>query len=335
MPLISVIVPVHNAEQTVLETIHSIQQQTWTDLEIIVINDGSTDQSLARLQSIDDPRLQIFSYENAGLPTARNRGIVRAQGTYLSFIDADDLWLPDKLALQLQALRQCPEAGAAYCWMASMREQGRDRRFFQADPVQFTGDIYPQLLLQNFIGSGSNILVRREAIDTVGDFDPTLKSCEDWDFYLRLAAHRPFVLVPKNLVLYRHAAGSMSSKAMVMEQAGLTVIERAYAQAPAVLQVQKPRTLARHYFYCAEQFLAHAQSRQGVQQARQRMLRAIRTDPSLFRERNTQMLLVKLLLRGIFSDSVITALRQVTHNYRYPPITDPRQDETTPRNPSI
>ncbi len=333
MPLISVIIPVYNAGRTVLETIRSVQVQTFSDLEVIIINDGSTDDSLAKLQSIHDPRLAIFSYENGGLPVARNRGLDHAQGEYVSFIDADDIWLPEKLALQLQALEQSPTAGAAYSWTAAMQEQNSTISFAQASQPLFEGYVYPHLLLQNFIGSGSNILVRREAIAAVGNFDPTLKSCEDWDFYLRLAAQHPFVLVPKNLVLYRQGAGSMSSKGAVMEQAGLTVIERAYAQAPEAFQAQKPRTLGRYYFYCAEQFLANAQSRQDVHQARQRVLRAVRTDPGLLQERNTQMFLAKLLLREIFPDSVTAALQKMTRSYRYPPITDPRPNTAPQTKP--
>jgi glycosyltransferase involved in cell wall biosynthesis len=116
MPTISVIIPTYNAERTVLKTVESVQKQTFSDIEIIIINDGSTDRTLELVQSIKDQRLKIFSYENGGLPVARNRGISQATGEFISFVDADDLWTPDKLELQLTALQQHPEAGADYSW---------------------------------------------------------------------------------------------------------------------------------------------------------------------------------------------------------------------------
>lgn len=104
MPTISVIVPAYNAENTILETIGSVQQQTFSDFELIVINDGSNDRTLELLNSLTDSRLKIFSYENAGVGVARNRGISHATGKFIAFLDADDLWTPDKLELQLATL---------------------------------------------------------------------------------------------------------------------------------------------------------------------------------------------------------------------------------------
>jgi glycosyltransferase involved in cell wall biosynthesis len=116
-PTISVVIPTYNATATVLETIASVQAQTHRDLEILVINDGSTDDLLACLApTITDSRVQIHSYPNGGLPVARNRGIERATGEYIAFIDADDLWTPDKLERQLQALEANSRAGLAYSW---------------------------------------------------------------------------------------------------------------------------------------------------------------------------------------------------------------------------
>src|SRR5690242_20728341 len=99
-PQISVIIPVYNGERTILETIASVQQQTFSDFELIVINDGSTDRTLELLNSVEDPRLKILSYSNGGLPVARNRGISHATGEFITFIDADDLWTSDKLEAQ-------------------------------------------------------------------------------------------------------------------------------------------------------------------------------------------------------------------------------------------
>ena len=114
MPTISVVIPAYNAEHTILDTIKSVQQQTFSDYEIIVINDGSEDRTLELVEQVEDSRVKVFSYSNGGLSTARNRGIARATGEYITFLDADDLWTPDKLEAQLAALQKHPEAGVAY-----------------------------------------------------------------------------------------------------------------------------------------------------------------------------------------------------------------------------
>ncbi|NET06155.1 MAG: glycosyltransferase [Merismopedia sp. SIO2A8] len=300
MPTISVIIPAYNASKTILETIQSIQAQTFSDFELIVINDGSTDGTLDLLSQITDPRLKVFSYDNGGLPVARNRGIIQSSGEFISFIDADDLWKPDKLELQLEALKQHPEAGVAYSWTAFINE--KSEFLYAWEPLFFDGDVYSQLLVRNFISSGSNILVRRELIESVGEFDPSLKSVEDWDYYLRLAARCPFVLVPKYQILYRRSSQSMTSKVEVMEKANLIVIERAFQMAPAELQFLKKRSLANAYRYLAKQCLNNLFNQEGVideeglKQASQKLKKAIYLHPRIILSKETQRLLIKLLM---------------------------------------
>ncbi|MBD2310719.1 glycosyltransferase [Desertifilum sp. FACHB-1129] len=294
MPLVSVIIPAYNAQKTILETIDSIQKQTLQDLEIIVINDGSKDNTLEILSKIDDPRLKVFSYENGGLPVARNRGIERATGEYLSFIDADDLWTPDKLETQVEALQANPEAGVAYSWTAFIDENSD---FLYAwEPLYFQGNVYPDLLLCNFISSGSNILVRRQYIEAAGKFDPTLKSAEDWDYYIRLAAVCPFALVPQYQILYRRSSQSMTSKVDVMETYILKVTETAFAAAPAELQPLKNRSLAHTYRFLSQLCIAHVSNEEGVKQASQKLQKALQLYPQFLLERKTQRLLFKVLL---------------------------------------
>jgi glycosyltransferase involved in cell wall biosynthesis len=294
MPTVSVIVPAYNVENTIVETIHSIQAQTFSDFELIVINDGSTDNTVEVVSQIQEPRLKIFSYENGGLPVARNRGIQRATGEFITFIDADDLWKPDKLERQLNALREHPEAGVAYSWTAFIDENSNF--LFAWKPLYFEGDVYPQLLVRNFISSGSNIMVRRQFIEAAGEFDPSLKSVEDWDYYLRLAALCPFALVPDYQILYRRSSQSMTSKVEVMEQANLIVIERAFQSAPSELQYLKRRSLANAYRYLAKQCLASVLDKKGVKKATQKLKQAIRFSPRILSSQETQRLILKLLM---------------------------------------
>src|SRR4028118_1589922 len=160
MPLISVIIPVYNGEKTIRETIESILNQTFTDFELIVINDGSQDATLEIVECIQDSRLKVFSYPNAGQAASRNQGISHACGRYISFIDADDLWAPDKLEAQLKALQANPQAAVAYSWTKCIDELGQFSR--RGSHISATGNVYGKLLLIDFIENGSNPLIRAE-----------------------------------------------------------------------------------------------------------------------------------------------------------------------------
>ncbi|MCA1990877.1 MAG: glycosyltransferase [Coleofasciculus sp. S288] len=299
MPTISVVIPAYNAERTILETIKSVQQQTFSDLEIIVINDGSTDRTLELLQSVQDERLKIFSYENGGLPVARNRGISHATGEFIAFIDADDLWTPDKLELQLAALQQHPEAGVAYSWTYFKYEE--DEYSYADESNFFEGNVYADLLVRNFLHNGSNPLIRKRAIESVGFFDPTLKSCEDWDYYLRLAAKWNFILVPKSQVIYRQSLSSMTSKVEVMEKYLLIVIERAFQVAPLNLQFLKKQSLSWVYKYAAQQYLKYGGHKlNDVKLATVKLTRAVLIQPKILLEEYTQGLIRRLVKSWIF-----------------------------------
>ena len=302
MPVISVIIPTYNAERTILETITSVQKQTFSDFELLLINDGSSDRTLELLQNISDERLQIFSYENAGVSVARNRGIAHATGEVIAFLDADDLWTPDKLELQVAALQQHPQAGVAYSWTYIMDEKGKS--FHVDESIFFEGDVYVNLLVRNFICSGSNSLIRRQAIESVGEFDPTLTHGEDWEFYLRLAADWPFVVVPKAQILYRQTSGSASSKVEVMEKGVLRAVEKVFIAVPKELQYLKNQNLANFYQYLTGICLTYVTDVNQLKQAGQKLQMAIRLYPKTLLDRTTQRYVLKWLLMRLLSPKV-------------------------------
>ncbi|MBD0346999.1 MAG: glycosyltransferase [Coleofasciculus sp. Co-bin14] len=314
MPTISVIIPAYNAERTILETIASVQKQTFSDFELIVINDGSTDRTLELLNTIQDTRLKVFSYSNGGLPTARNRGISHATGEFITFLDADDLWTPDKLELQLAALQQHPEAGVAYSWTHYMNEKGES--FHAGKPVLYEGNVYANLLIENFLDSGSNPLIRRQAIESVGEFDPTLKSCEDWEYWLRLAARWHFVVVPKPQILYRQTSGAMSSQIEVMEKYNLIVIERAFQSAPPELQSLKNQSLANRYQFLARICLTRLPGASGAKQASQKLQTAIHLHPRLLLDKKTLVVAIKLILIRVLSPKIASDVLQLISKIR-------------------
>ncbi len=297
MPLISVIIPMFNAEQTVGETIESVLSQTWSDFELIIVNDGSTDDSLALIQQLDDPRIQIISQANAGASASRNRGLAAATGDFIAFLDADDLWTADKLEAQLQALQSDPEAAVAYSWNQFIDISGN--MLCRGRQIRVSGDAYKKLLVMNFIENGSNPLIRRRALVKVGGFDESLQSSQDRDLYLRLAKHFRFVTVPHYQVLYRMTPGSITSNLSRQEQQALAFIDRAFADAPDTLQYLKPKSLAHLYRYLTLRGLEDRPSlRQNLAIARCLGL-MLQHDPSLLwrQTRLMSVLAAKIALR--------------------------------------
>ena len=255
MPLISAVIPVYNGEQTIEETIASVLTQTVIDLEIIVVNDGSTDGTLEVISSIADDfpagtlreRLHIFSYPNAGLATSRNRGIEKATGEYIAFLDADDLWRQDKLELQLRSLQENPQAAVAYSWTDFIDEESHFLR--PGSHISASGNVWKKLLQVNFIENGSNVLIRKTVFDRIGTFDPNLSTAADWEMWLRIARHFEFVTVEKVQVLYRFSPSSMSAKIRHQETECLQVLNRNFAAfSPDDLQLQRD-CLANLYRY--------------------------------------------------------------------------------------
>jgi glycosyltransferase involved in cell wall biosynthesis len=295
------VIPAYNAENTILETIASVQQQTFSDFELIVINDGSTDRTLELLQSVKDERLRILSYENGGVAVARNCGISHATGGFIAFLDHDDLWTSDKLELQLAALQQHPDAGVAYSWTYFMNEKEGVRSFYPCEPVFFEGNVYAKLLVGDFIYSGSNPLICRQAIDSVGEFDPAINACDDWDYWVRLAAHWNFAVVPKHQLFCRRSSGSTSSKVEMMKEVSLKAIEKVFRAAPPELQFLKKPCLTNFNLYSANLYLQYSKDMQGVNQAGLHLWKAIRLRPSILLNPGIHKMIIKFLLMQTIS----------------------------------
>ncbi|ALF56202.1 glycosyl transferase family A [Nostoc piscinale CENA21] len=226
MPKISVIIPTYNSEKTIKTTVDSVFSQSFTDFELIVINDGSTDSTLDIVSQIQDSRLKVFSFENAGGNVSRNRGLQQAVGEFVSFLDADDVWTSGKLVSQLEALQDNIDAKVAYSWTDYIDENGKF--LVSGSHITVNGDVYERLLVSNFLENGSNPLIYREALIELGGFDESLSAAQDWDMWLRLAAKYSFICVPKVQILYRVSANSLSSNLVRQEKACLQVLEGAY-----------------------------------------------------------------------------------------------------------
>jgi glycosyltransferase involved in cell wall biosynthesis len=234
-PLVSVVVPAFNAERFLARTLQSARAQTWRALEIIVVDDGSSDGTpeIVRAQAAVDPRLRLVRQENAGVAAARNRGIAVSGGAFVAPLDADDLWHPEKIERQLRRFQERPQAAVVYCWSVAVDEDDGVIPQ-QVSPAEYEGDVLAAAVFQDFIGGASVPLIRRECLQAVGGFDERLRAagaegCEDRKLYIDLAERYDFALVPAFLVGYRQVARSMSrdharmfrSYDLVMSQARL------------------------------------------------------------------------------------------------------------------
>ncbi|PPS43390.1 glycosyltransferase [Chroococcidiopsis sp. TS-821] len=317
MPKVTVIVPAYNAERTIVAAIASVQQQSFGDWELIVIDDGSCDRTVELLSRVQEPRMQVYRYANAGVSVARNRGIARAQGEYIAFLDADDLWRQDKLECQVAALEQHANAAVAYSWTCVMNESAT--MIHPASPVWYEGNVYSQLLVRNFLLCGSNPLVRRHALERVGGFDATLTHGEDWELFVRLAKLVEFVVVPAAQVFYRQSPTSASAQVALMETRLLAVIDSVFAAAPPHLQSLKNQNLAHLYQYLTGLRLTQVTSAEDIKQIGQNLQLAVRLHPKILLSRTTQRYFAKWFLMQLFSPDITKKFTQLGATYAIRP----------------
>lgn len=204
-PLLSVIVPTYNGEAYVAEAVASALGQTWPDLEVIVVNDGSTDGTRAILAAYE-PRITVIDQPNLGVSAARNAGLARAGGELVAWLDHDDRWLPEKAARQV-ALFADPRVGLVHTDVIWYDERaGKNVSTIQphARPDAMVGQCFDRLLMGNPIVN-STVMVRRAALEEVGGVNQAMKgnSCQDYDLWLRLARRWRFAYVPEPLLIYR------------------------------------------------------------------------------------------------------------------------------------
>jgi glycosyltransferase involved in cell wall biosynthesis len=206
MPEISIILPAYNSVDFIGQTIASICAQDFADWELVVVNDGSTDDTSAAIRG-RDPRFVLIEQANAGIAAARNSGLRAARGRYIAFIDHDDYWHPQKLSAQLRAFHANPRAGIVYgqfeLWNPDQAPRFPDDELdaTRIDP-RLSGWIYHRLLLTNWV-LFSTALFRREVFDRVGWFDTQMPPADDWDMAVRASREFQFVKLAQPVTLYR------------------------------------------------------------------------------------------------------------------------------------
>jgi glycosyltransferase involved in cell wall biosynthesis len=239
MAKVSVIIPAFNSMKYLPDTLESVLQQTFTDFEVLIINDGSSDNIVQWASGLVDSRVKLISQENQGLSGARNTGIAHAQADYIAFVDADDLWEATKLEKQVCCLDDHPKVGLVHTWMALVDERGKPTGRVLESYLE--GDVWEKIVQWNRIACPS-VMVRRCCFDTMGGFDRSLRSIEDWDMWIRIATIYPFAVIKEPLAYYRQVPNSMSKNCQVMEQAFHQVIEKTFQSVATELLYLKNRS---------------------------------------------------------------------------------------------
>jgi len=199
--MVSVIIPTYNRAGMVKRAVRSVLSQDYENFEIFVVDDGSTDETSSLFENVEDGRLKFIRLErNVGGAQARNAGLSLARGEFIAFLDSDDEWFPSKLTKQLERFRELPEEyGLVYCGLLFAHSNGKPEREFVGNAA---GVFLEDLLVQNLIGSMSCVMVKKRYLDQLGGFDPLMKSCQDWDLYIRLMNICRFHFVGEPLVRY-------------------------------------------------------------------------------------------------------------------------------------
>ena len=239
-PLVSIIVPTYNRASLVVNAIKSVLHQSYSNFEIIVVDDHSTDNTAELIRNIQDDRIHYFYLsKNQGAPVARNIGLKKARGIFIAFLDSDDQWISTKLEKQIALFAKEQDIGLVYTGIKFIHN-GMERILVP----QVQGDMSQHILKKNYVGPTSSVLIKKAVLDEVEGFDLTLPSCQDWDLFIRISQICKVDFIQEPLVLYLEHEGariSTNSKAVIK---GHLKIHRKYGQLIKTLSIKQKQ---QHY----------------------------------------------------------------------------------------
>lgn len=256
--LISVVIPNYNHAHFLGDALRSVLQQSYTQIEVIVVDDGSTDQSVAVAAAFDDARLRYIRQPNRGLSAARNTGILAAQGEYIALLDADDFWAPTYLTCVHAALVANPTWGAVHTGMRFVNSQGEGLP--QPNTATVPADQMYERLIDGEFFAPSAVLVRRACFREVGLFDEALRASEDWEMWLRVARHYHFGGIGEALLNYRVHGNNMSGNPETMLRYQLLTIEKHFGKVegdPATWGRNLQRAYGATAYFAAQGYYQH------------------------------------------------------------------------------
>ncbi len=273
-PAVSVVIPTYNRAPLLRRALDSVFGQTFRDFEVLVVDDGSTDDTAATVAGCGDVRVRYLRQaQNAGVAAARNRGLREARAELVAFLDSDDEWLPDKLALQVALFRDAPEdIGLVYTGVESVRDDGRRT----IERPRCRGDVFREMLAANVVhGGGSNVMIRRAVVATVGFFDEQVAAIEDYHYWLRIARFFRIDFVDAPLIRYYDTTETAERRSLAL-RANLEAREWFYRKYAAEMQ----RAGVAHLFLLKSVRRALLARRPDVASARRLALRAVMHAPT-------------------------------------------------------
>ncbi len=269
MPLVSVIIPAYNYGRFLADAIESVLAQTFKDYELIVVDDGSTDNT----QEVVKPyqgRMHYQRNQNRGLSATRNFGVSLAKGKYLAFLDADDEWLPNKLAVQVPVLDDHPDAALVMSRFTLM--DGSRQALPGLKPLNKPGETFREIVYHG-TACPSSFLVRRECFEALGGFDESIATMEDFDIGLRLAARYRVIQLEEPLGRYRIHGPSLSTAPDKVYPSYVSIFERLLAERETSLPKNLVRERLAHYrYFLAKHRLSQARSDEGLRLMRGALL---------------------------------------------------------------
>ena len=275
-PLVSVIIPAYNAQASIARTLESVAAQIYSNLEILIVDDGSKDRTVEIIRQFarQDSRIELLQQSNAGVAAARNLALTKARGELIAPLDADDIWYPHNIALQVRAMKQGSQSvGLVYSWSVDINERDRPTGGFKAS--QITGDVYTTLIAHNFIGNASATMMRRSCLERIGTYNLAFKEqnaqgCEDWELYLRIAEHYKFQVVREFGVGYRKISSSMSCDYGVMAKSHsliMTSVRQKHPNLPKYLFQISNSNLYMYFAHQSDRYQSHELTRLWLSEA--------------------------------------------------------------------
>jgi len=224
-PLVSVIIAAFQQPAFLNEALRSVAAQTYQNIETIVVDDASGEQYTSQYQIPPNARLIVHERRGKAAAITRNTGISAATGHYLAFLDQDDVWVPQKLAWQVEIMQSRPELVMTF---GHFRWVERDLKEFadQIDPPELDGDPLRDMLFRNYIECPSQVMIRRDAMEKIGLFDPTIRGTAAWEFYIRAVAAGPVVSDPRVMTLYRQHPAQWSQDSLMMRKGSARTMEK-------------------------------------------------------------------------------------------------------------
>lgn len=201
MAKVSVIIPSYNRAHCIAACVTSVLNQTIQDIEVIIVDDNSADNTREIVEKINDERIKYFRHEkNMGGAVARNTGIKNSSGEFIAFLDSDDLWLPEKLEKQINLLETKGNSfGLCYTWFILQDPDGNEIMRLE---YKVSGKSNPDLLIKNCVGTFSSVVFRKTVLDEIDGLDDKMRSCQDWDLFIRANQVTDICFVPEYLVIY-------------------------------------------------------------------------------------------------------------------------------------